>query len=63
MPWREAVSVGQRMPFIADHLRDVLSIAELCALCGVSSKIGARIAPRIGSPTRSSVNTPTGHLC
>jgi transposase len=32
--------MDQRTQFIADHLRDVLSITELCALYGVSRKTG-----------------------
>ena len=32
MPWREASPMDQRTQFIADHLRDVRSITELCAL-------------------------------
>src|SRR5437879_2468472 len=40
MPWREASPMDQRTQFIADHLRDALSITELCALYGVSRKTG-----------------------
>jgi putative transposase len=40
MPWREASPVDQRTQFIADHLRDMLSITELCALYGISRKTG-----------------------
>jgi len=40
MPWREASPMDQRTQFIADHLRDVMSITELCALYGVSRKTG-----------------------
>ena len=40
MPWREASPMDQRTQFIADHLRDVRSITELCALYGVSRKTG-----------------------
>lgn len=40
MPWRETSPVDQRTHFIADHLRDVWSITELCALYGVSRKTG-----------------------
>lgn len=40
MPWREASPMDQRTQFIADHLRDVLSITELCGLYGVSRKTG-----------------------
>src|SRR4029453_8291032 len=38
--------MDQRTQFIADHLRDSLSIAELCELYGVSRKTGYKwIAP------------------
>src|SRR5216117_500863 len=40
MPWREASPMDQRTQFIADHLRDALSITELCALYGISRKTG-----------------------
>src|SRR4030095_10987947 len=40
MPGRDASPMDQRTQFIADHLRDVLSITELCALYGVSRKTG-----------------------
>jgi transposase len=40
MPWKEASPVDQRTQFIADFLRDALSITELCALYGVSRKTG-----------------------
>ena len=40
MPWREASPMDQRTQFIADHLRDVLSITELCELYGISRKTG-----------------------
>ena len=40
MPWREASPMDQRTQFIADHLRDALSITELCELYGVSRKTG-----------------------
>src|ERR687888_507056 len=38
MPWRETSPMDQRTQFIADHLRDMLSITELCALYGISRK-------------------------
>ena len=38
MPWRETSPMDQRTQFIADHLRDLLSITELCALYGISRK-------------------------
>jgi transposase-like protein len=40
MPWREASPMDQRTQFIADHLREALSITELCALYGISRKTG-----------------------
>jgi putative transposase len=40
MPWREASPMDQRTQFIADDLRDVLSITELCELYGISRKTG-----------------------
>ena len=40
MPWREASPMDQRTQFIADHLRNTLSITELCELYGVSRKTG-----------------------
>ena len=40
MPWRDASPMDQRTQFIADHLRDTVSITELCALYGVSRKTG-----------------------
>jgi putative transposase len=40
MPWREASPMDQRTQFIADHLRDTLTITELCELYGISRKTG-----------------------
>ncbi len=40
MPWRAASPMDQRTQFIADFLRDALSITELCALYDVSRKTG-----------------------
>jgi transposase-like protein len=40
MPWRAASPMDQRTQFIADFLRDALSITELCALHGVARKTG-----------------------
>ena len=40
MPWREASPMDQRTQFIADFLRDALSLTELCALYGVARKTG-----------------------
>jgi len=38
MPWSQTLPMDQRTQFIADHLRAVLSITELCDLYGVSRK-------------------------
>jgi len=40
MPWSETSTMDQRTQFIADYLRDVLTITELCELYGVSRKTG-----------------------
>ena len=38
MPWRETSPMDQRTQFIADFLRETLSVTELCQLYGVSRK-------------------------
>lgn len=38
MPWRKTSPMDQRTQFIADYLREMLSITELCQLYGVSRK-------------------------
>lgn len=38
MPWSETSPMDQRTQFIADYLRDSLSVTELCQLYGVSRK-------------------------
>jgi putative transposase len=40
MPWRHTSPMDQRTQFIADYLRDHLSVTELCELYGVSRKPG-----------------------
>jgi putative transposase len=40
MPWRHTSPMDQKMQFIADYLRQTLSIIELCELYGVSRKTG-----------------------
>lgn len=40
MPWSQTSPMDQRVQFIADYLRESLSIADLCALYGVSRKTG-----------------------
>jgi len=62
--------MDQRTQFIADHLRDLLSITELCALYGISRKTGykwidrylrhgpAGLDERSRRPRRSPTHTP-----
>lgn len=38
MPWSETSPMDQRIQFIADYLRETLSVTELCQLYGVSRK-------------------------
>jgi putative transposase len=40
MPWRQTSPMDQKMQFIADYLRQTLSIVALCELYGVSRKTG-----------------------
>src|SRR5436305_13697275 len=40
MPWRAASPMDQRTQFIADFLRDALSLTELCVLYGIARKTG-----------------------
>ena len=40
MPWSETLPMDQRIQFIADFLREVLTVTELCDLYGVSRKTG-----------------------
>jgi putative transposase len=40
MPWSETSPMDQRTQFIADYLRQVFTVTELCALYGVSRKTG-----------------------
>ena len=40
MPWSHTSPTDQRTQFIADYLREWLSITELCELYGVSRKTG-----------------------
>ena len=40
MPWSRTSPMDQRTQFIADYLRDSLTVSELCALYGVSRKTG-----------------------
>lgn len=38
MPWRQLSPMDQKTQFIADYLRNTLSITELCELDGISRK-------------------------
>ncbi len=38
MPWSETTPMYQKTQFIADYLREMLSITELCELYGISRK-------------------------
>ena len=40
MPWKETSPVDQRTQFIADYLRESLSLSELCGMYAVSRKTG-----------------------
>lgn len=42
MPWSQTSPMDQRTQFIADYLREVLSVTELCELYGVSRKTGCK---------------------
>ena len=48
MPWKEASPMDQRMQFIADHLRDTLTITELCELYGYRSVICLKVTADLG---------------
>lgn len=40
MPWKEVRPMQQKILFIADYLRDISSMAELCSQYGISRKTG-----------------------
>lgn len=40
MPWRETSPMNEKTQFIADYLRDVFTITELCEHYGISRKTG-----------------------
>jgi putative transposase len=40
MPWSQTSPMDQKTQFIADYLRNRLSVTELCELYGVSRKTG-----------------------
>ena len=46
MPWSQTSSMDQKTQFIADYLREVLSITELCDLYGISRKTAYQVIDR-----------------
>ncbi len=46
MPWNETTPMDQKTQFIADYLRQSLSMSELCELYGISRKTGYKIVER-----------------
>ena len=46
MPWSETTPMDQKTQFIADYLRDRLSMSELCGMYGISRKTGYKIIDR-----------------
>ena len=43
MPWSETTPMDQKTQFIADYLRQSLSMSELCNLYGISRKTGYKL--------------------
>jgi len=46
MPWSQTMPMDQRVQFIADYLRNTLSMTELCDLYHVSRKTGYKWVQR-----------------
>ena len=46
MPWSQTSPMDQKTQFIADYLREVLSVTELCDLYGISRKTAYKIIER-----------------
>jgi len=46
MPWSETTPMDQKTQFIADYLRQQLSMTELCELYGISRKTGYQLIER-----------------
>ena len=46
MPWSQTTPMDQKTQFIADYLRQRLSITELCELYGISRKTGYKVIDR-----------------
>lgn len=67
MPWKEVKPMQQKILFIADHLRHVASMAELCAQYGISRKTGYKWLQRfhelgiegLNEQPRRPTNSPT----
>ncbi len=67
MPWREVKPMQQRLFFIADHLREVSSITELCGHYGIARKTAYKWIARfeamgvegLNEQSRRPVNTPS----
>jgi putative transposase len=47
MPSRETTLMNQKTQFIADYLRDTLSVSELCDLYGISRKTAYKWRARV----------------
>jgi hypothetical protein len=58
MPWSETTPMDQKTQFIADYLRQSLSMSELCELYAISRKTGA-VHSRL---TRPFFHPPIGKL-
>jgi len=48
MPWLETSPMEERERFIADHRRNLYTMAELCARYGISRKSGYKWLARSG---------------
>lgn len=67
MPWKEVKPMEQKILFIADYLREVSSISELCAYYGISRKTGYKWIQRyaqlgmdgLSEQSRSPATCPT----
>jgi transposase-like protein len=46
MPWSQTMPMDQRVQFIADYLRNTLSMTELCDLYHISRKTGYKWVQR-----------------
>ena len=46
MPWSEITAVDQKTQFVADYLRQQLSMSEICELHNISRKTGYKLIDR-----------------